>query len=107
MNLMKELALARTNPDSGQPRTSMVSLRLSREEEVALRAEADEQGESLSQFIREVLRRRAEGLRGGTADLRLYSTAYTAVEGGMAFEAKDGTLVPRTVQPYIAISWSG
>jgi hypothetical protein len=104
---MEELALARTNPDSGQPRTSMVSVRLSREEEEALRAEADEQGESLSQFIRDVLRRRGEGLRGGTADLHLYSGTSTTVEGGMAFEAKDGTLVPRTVQPYVTTSWSG
>lgn len=85
----------------------MVSVRLSREEEEALRAEADEQGESLSQFIRDVLRRRTEGLRSGTADLRLYSGSSTIVEGGMAFEARDGTLVPRTVQPYITISWSG
>ena len=85
----------------------MVSVRLSREEEEALRAEADEQGASLSQFIREVLRRRNEGLRGGTADVRLYSSSNTAVEGGIAFEAQEGRLVPRTVQPYVTISWSG
>jgi len=85
----------------------MISVRLSREEEEVLRAEADEQGESLSQFIRDVLRRRSEGLRGDTADVRLYSDTSTVVEGGMAFEARDGMLVPRTTLPYVSISWSG
>lgn len=99
--------MSTTNPDPGRGRTSMVSVRLSPEEEGALRAEADEQGASLSQFIREVLRRRNEGLQGGTADVRLYSSSSTAVESGIAFEAQGGKLVPRTAQPYVTISWSG
>ena len=89
-----------TNPSSEPPRTAMVSVRLSREEEAELRAEAIESGESLSQFIREVLRRRSEGQH-GTADVRLYPVSASVVAGGLALEAENGSLVPRTSQPYV------
>lgn len=99
-------AVTVTNPDSANPRTSMVSVRLTREEEEALRAEADEKGESLSQYIRDVLHHRSEGLR-GTADVRLYPVSNSVVAGGLAFEAQDGSLVPRTSQPYVTTSLAG
>jgi hypothetical protein len=95
-----------TNPSSEPTRTAMVSVRLSREEEEELRAEANENGESLSQFIRDVLRRRSEGLH-GTADVRLYPVSSSVVAGGLALEAENGSLVPRTSQPYVTTSVTG
>jgi hypothetical protein len=88
--------------DSGQEsgRTSMVSVRLAPEEQEALRAEAAANGESLSQFIRDVLLRRGDALR-GTADVRLYPASTTTTASGLAFEAQDGQIVPRTTQPYV------
>jgi hypothetical protein len=88
--------------DSGQERgrTSMVSVRLAPEEQEALRAEAAANGDSLSQFIRDVLLRRGDALR-GTADVRLYPSSTTTTASGLAFEAQDGQIVPRTTQPYV------
>ena|ERR1700691_2634479 len=94
------------NPSSEAPRTAMVSVRLSREEEEELRAEADESGESLSQFIRDVLRRRSERLH-GTADVGLYPVSTSVVAGGLALEAENGSLVPRTSQPQVTTSLKG
>lgn len=82
------------------PRTAMVSVRLSREEEEELRAEANEHGESLSQFIRGVLRRRSDADH-GAADISLYPATTTVVGSGVALEADDGMLVPRTSRPYV------
>jgi hypothetical protein len=95
-----------TNPSSEAPRVAMVSVRLSREEEEELRAEANEHGESLSQFIRDVLRRRSDGSH-GTADVSLYPASSTLVGGGLALESDKGTLVPRTSQPYVTTSYRG
>jgi hypothetical protein len=95
-----------TDPDSEAPRTSMVSVRLSREEEEQLRLEANEQGESLSQFIRGVLRRRSD-TGSGVADVTLYPTTATVVGGGLALEADDGVLVPRTSRPHVTTSYKG
>jgi hypothetical protein len=78
----------------------MVSVRLAPEEQEALRAEAAENGESLSQFIREVLLRRGDALR-GTADVSLYPSSATMTASGLAFEAQDGEVVPRTTHPYV------
>jgi hypothetical protein len=89
-----------TIPSSEPPRTAMVSVRLSRGEEEELRAEATENGTSLSQLIRDVLRRRSEGLH-GTADVRLYPFSSSVASGGLALEGENGSLVPRTSQPYI------
>lgn len=94
------------NPSSEPSRTSMISVRLSREEEEALRAEANENGESLSQFIRDVLRQRSEARR-GTADVRLYPVSNSVVAGGLAFEAEDGSLLPRTSRPYVSPTQGG
>ncbi len=91
---------------SSEPRTGMVSVRLSREEEEELRAEASQNGESLSQFIRDVLRRRSEGLH-GTADVSLYPVSSSVVAGGLALEAENGSLVPRTTQPHVVTSVRG
>ena len=87
---------------SGQEsgRTSMVSVRLAPEEQEALRAEAAANGESLSQFIRDVLLRRGDAQH-GTADVRLYPASTTVTTSGLAFEVQDGQVVPRTTQPYV------
>lgn len=82
-------------------RKSMVSVRLAPEEEAALKAEATASGESLSQYIRDVLLRRNDS-EGGTADFRLYPVSSTGTVGGLALEAVDGVLVPRTTQPYVS-----
>jgi hypothetical protein len=95
-----------TNPSSEAPRSAMVSVRLSREEEEELRAEANEHGESLSQFIRGILRRRSDASH-GTADVSLYPTTSTVVGSGLALESDDGVLVPRTSQPYVTTSYKG
>lgn len=84
----------------------MVSVRLSREEEEQLRAEASEHGESLSQFIRGVLSRRTEASP-GAADVTLYPTTSTVVGGGLALEADDGVLTPRTSRPHVTTSYKG
>lgn len=82
------------------------SVRLSREEEEQLRVEAAKQGQSLSQFIREVLRNRG-GDDSGVADVTLYSTTATVVGGGLALEADDGVLAPRTSRPHVTTSYTG
>jgi hypothetical protein len=84
----------------------MVSVRLSREEEEELRAEANEHGESLSQFIRDVLRRRSESLH-GAADVSLYPSSTSVVGSGLALEAENGSLVPRTSRPYVTTTMIG
>lgn len=84
----------------------MVSVRLSREEEEQLCVEAAKQGQSLSQFIREVLRNRG-GDDSGVADVTLYSTTATVVGGGLALEANDGVLAPRTSRPHVTTSYTG
>jgi hypothetical protein len=88
---------------SGQEnsRRSMVSVRLAPEEEAALKAQAAENGESLSQYIRDLLLQRAS-TDSGAADFRLYPVSSTGTAGGLALEAVDGTLVPRTTQPYVS-----
>ena len=93
------MAMSSAAPDGN--RTSMVSIRLAPAEQEALKAEASEHGESLSQFIRELLLRRGHA-RGGVADVRLYPTSSTAVASGLAIESEDGKLVPRTAHPYVS-----
>lgn len=92
------MAASASGQESG--RTSMVSVRLAPEEQEALRAEAAEHGESLSQFIRGVLLRRSDELH-GTADVGLYPTSTTTTASGLAFEAQDSHIVPRTIHPYV------
>jgi Family of unknown function (DUF6290) len=82
-------------------RKSMVSVRLAPEEEAALKAEAAASGESLSQYIREVLLRRTD-TETAAADFRLYPVSSTGTAGGLVLEAVDGALVPRTTQPYVS-----
>lgn len=93
--------MTRTSPSQDNGRRSMVSVRLSPEEEVALKTEAAQQGETLSQFIRDVLLRRAHAAV-GVADVRLYPTSSTVVTVGMALEAEEGRVVPRTPQTYVS-----
>jgi hypothetical protein len=95
-----------TDPTPEAPRTAMVSVRLSREEEEQLRLEASEQGESLSQFIRGVLGRRSDAGT-GVADVTLYPTTTTVVGGGLALEADDGVLTLRTSRPHVTTSYKG
>ena len=92
------MAASGSGQESG--RSSMVSVRLAPEEQEALRAEANANGESLSQFIRDVLLHRSEA-SGGTADVRLYPVSSTTTTSGLAFEAQDGQIVPRTTYPYV------
>lgn len=80
----------------------MVSVRLAPEEQEALRAEAAESGESLSQFIRSTLLDRARSAP-SVADLRLYPASTTVVSGGLAVEAREGQLVPITNRPYVTL----
>jgi len=96
-----------TNPEGSEaPRTAMVSVRLSREEEEELRAEANKHGETLSQFVRGVLRRRSDESH-GAADVSLYPNSCTVVGGGLALESDHGMIVPRTAQPYVITSYLG
>jgi hypothetical protein len=99
-------AVAMTDQNPETPRTAMVSVRLSREEEEQLRAEAAKHGQSLSQFIRDVLRSRG-GDDSGVADVTLYPTTATVVGGGLALEADDGVLAPRTSRPHVITSYTG
>lgn len=93
-----------SGPENG--RTAMISVRLAPHEQDALRAEAAEQGESLSQFIRDVLLHRSESRR-GVADVSEYPVSNTGVVSGLALESQDGHLVPRTAHPYVATTFSG
>lgn len=94
--------MATTTPGQDNARTSMVSVRFAPEEEEALRAEASEKGESLSQYVRAAVLRRS-GSASRAADVRLYPNSTTSVSGGLAIEARDGQLVPRTSQPYVTV----
>jgi len=80
----------------------MVSVRLAPEEEAALKAEAAASGETLSQYIRDVLLQRSSAARAGAADFRLYPVSSTVTAGGLALEAVDGAVVPKTTQPYVS-----
>jgi hypothetical protein len=93
-------------PGSERSRTAMVSIRLSPAEQEQLRAEASEQGESLSQFIRNVVLRRNDAPH-HVADVSLYPTSGTAVTGGLSLEAHDGELLPRTPRVYFTPTTPG
>jgi hypothetical protein len=96
-----------THPAGSEaPRTAMVSVRLSREEEEELRAEANKQGETLSEFVRGVLRRRTDA-GDGAADVNPFPTSCTVVGSGLALESDHGMIVPRTEQPYMITSYLG
>lgn len=91
-----------TPQDAGRDsRKSMVSVRLAPEEEAALKAEAASSGETLSQYIRDVLLRRIDSETEAT-DFRLYSVSSTGTVGSLALEAVDGELVSRTTHPYVS-----
>jgi hypothetical protein len=91
-----------TGPGQENPRKSMVSVRLAPEEEEALKAEAAAHGETLSQYIRDVLLRR-NAADTDTADFRLYPVSSTVAAGGLAIEAVSGTLVSKTTLPYVSL----
>jgi hypothetical protein len=93
--------MAATGPDPDNSRTSMVSVRLSREEAEELRAEAARSGKTLSQFVRDVALQRSRQAS-DAVDLRLYPVSTTTIAGGLAIEARDGQLVPKTTQPYVS-----
>ena len=93
--------MASTEDGQDSSRKSMVSVRLAPEEEAALKAEAASNGETLSQYIRDVLLRR-NAPEAGAADFRLYPVSSTGTAGGLALEATDGALVPKTTQPYVS-----
>jgi aspartokinase len=90
-----------TDPGQEHSRKTMVSVRLAPEEEAALKEEAAASGETLSQYIRDVLLRRS-GAAADSADFRLYPVSSTVAAGGLAIEAADGALVPKTTQPYVS-----
>jgi hypothetical protein len=94
--------MAAANPGQEGPRTSMVSVRLAPEEQEALKTEAAESGETLSQFIRSTLLKRTHSAP-SAADLRLYPVSTTVVSGGLAIEAREGQLVPITNRPYVTL----
>lgn len=83
-----------------QKRRAMVSVRLAPDEEAVLKAEAAERGQTLSQYLRDVLLQQAEAAT-GVVDLRQFASTTTAVAGGLSFEAEDGQLVPRMAHGYI------
>jgi hypothetical protein len=90
-----------TPPGQDNSRRSMVSVRLSPEEESLLKVEAAASGETLSHYIRDVLLHR-RGAAAGSADYRLYPVSSTAAASGLAIEAVNGVLVPKTTQPYVS-----
>jgi hypothetical protein len=90
-----------TPPGQDNSRRSMVSVRLSPEEESLLKVEAAASGETLSQYIRDVLLRRRDAAA-VAVDFRLYPVSSTAAASGLAIEAIDGMLVPKTTQPYVS-----
>lgn len=79
----------------------MLSVRLDPEQEAALRAEAAAAGATLSQYIRDLLIRRNDA-NSGTVDYRLYPVSSTGTPGGLALEAVNGMLVPKTLHPYVS-----
>lgn len=83
-------------------RKTMVSVRLDPEEEAALKAEAAEHGETLSQYIRNLLVRRNSSVNTGAVDFRSYPTSSTGTPGNLALEAANGMLVSKTAQPYVS-----
>jgi Mobilization protein NikA len=93
--------VAATGPGQGNSRKSMVSVRLAPEEEAALKDEAAANGETLSEYIRGLLLRRSDAVA-GAVDFRLYPVSSTVAAAGLAIEAADGALVPRTTQPYVS-----
>lgn len=95
------IAMAAADDTQSNSRKSMVSVRLAPEEEATLKAEAVAVGESLSQYIRDVLLRRNDA-GAGAADFRLFPASSTGTAGGLALEAVDGVLVPKTTQPYVS-----
>lgn len=84
-----------------QKRKAMVSIRLAPDEESALKAEAAERGQTLSQYLREVLLQHSAPT-GGAVDIRNFASSTTAVASGLSFEVEDGQLVPRTAQAYVS-----
>jgi len=82
-------------------RKSMVSVRLDPDEELALKAEAAEHGQTLSQYIRSLLVRRKDVEDEGV-DYHAYPVSTTGT-GQLALEAtQDGLVVPKTSQPYVS-----
>jgi hypothetical protein len=98
----REMRVVASSPGQENNRTSMVSVRLAPDEEAALKAEAAAEGETLSQFIRNVLLRRREATSRTFGPFPYPPVSSTAVAGGLAVEAQDGQLVPRTMQPYVS-----
>lgn len=92
--------MATVGPGQESSRKSMVSIRLAPEEEEALKAAAAASGETLSQYIRDVLLDRAT--RADAADFRSYPVSSTVAAGGLAIEAVDGALVPKMTKPYVS-----
>lgn len=90
-----------TSPGQDNSRRSMVSVRLSPEEESLLKVEAAASGETLSQYIRDVLLKR-RAAAAGSADFRLYPVSSTVAASGLAIEASGGALVPKTTEPYVS-----
>lgn len=84
----------------------MVSVRLSRKDEEALRSEAQKSGESLSQYIRSILLGRNDPQPKAT-ETTLYPVSNSLVASGLAFESQDDTFVPRTSTPYITTTLMG
>ena len=83
-------------------RKTMISVRLDPEEEAALKAEAAEHGETLSQYIRSLLIRRNGSADTGAVDYRSYPVNSTGTPANLALEADNGMLVPKTTQPYVS-----
>jgi hypothetical protein len=83
-------------------RKVMVSVRLDPDEEAALKAEAAQHGETLSQYVRNLLVRRDSSARLGVVDYRSYPVSSTGTPANLALEAENGMLIPRTAQPYVS-----
>ena len=91
--------------ETDQPKTSMISLRLAREEEESLRRLASERGESLSQFIREAVLEKTAPQPVAAADVSAFATSVTSGTSGIAIENEGGRLIARPIgpEPYVAL----
>lgn len=83
--------------------SSMISVRLSPEVEEALKLEAARSGTTLSQLIRNRLNARDLADR-SAADLKVFPLTTTVAISGLALEASDGKLLPKTLHPYVTFT---
>ena len=97
---MMEVVVAKQTeaPDVDEKRSAMVSIRLTKDQVEVLRREAEESGESVSEFVRRVL----IGYLGGGTEMNIFGRSATVVGSGIALESRFGQLVPVSSSPYVS-----